>query len=92
MSFLVHPDYVMARTYRDVYKSLLEEISHMRSTQNVWVALPKEVNRWWRERQEMTLERDGSKWRIYGPGSNRAAVAFACLDGDSVVYEIGRDN
>jgi hypothetical protein len=50
--------------------------------------ISREVARWWRERSEMTLIADSTGWRIEGPGSDRARLAYARLEGDQVVYEI----
>ena len=36
----------------------------------------------------MKLVPDGSSWRVTGPGSERARVAYARLDGGRVVYEL----
>jgi peptidoglycan/xylan/chitin deacetylase (PgdA/CDA1 family) len=88
MSFNIHPDYVMQNRAQDVYKALLEYLSQLRADYGVWVALPREVNRWWRERSEMRLVSEGGGWRIEGPGSSRARLAYAQLDGDQLVYEI----
>ena len=52
------------------------------------MALPREVNRWRRDRSRMTLIADDNGWRIEGPGSSRARVAYARLDGDHMVYEV----
>jgi hypothetical protein len=38
----------------------------------------------------MRLVPDGKSWRIEGPGSERARVAYARLDGEKVTYEVGR--
>ena len=87
MSFLVHPDYVIAKRAQDVYRELLER--------NCPVAI-----RPWRlgnaagrsgslvegtERDES--DSDGQGWKIEGTGSGRAKIAYACLDGDRLVYE-----
>jgi len=88
MSFIIHPDYVMENRAQCVYKALLEEINRLRTDHGVWVALPREVDRWWRERSEMKLVADGAGWRIEGASSERARLAYARLDGDQVVYEI----
>jgi hypothetical protein len=92
MHFLVHPDYVISDRAQGVYKALLEEICRIRSSQDVWVALAGDVDRWWRERNQMKLVSDGHNWRIEGTGSERARVAYACLDGDRLSYEIGSRN
>ena len=53
MSFIIHPDYVIQNRPQAIYKALLEELNRLRSDHGVWVALPREVDRWWRERSEM---------------------------------------
>lgn len=88
MSFIVHPDYVMQNRAQDVYKALLEYLNQLRVDHGVWVALPGEVDRWWRERSAMKLIPEGNGWRIKGAGSSRARLAYARLDGDRLVYEI----
>jgi peptidoglycan/xylan/chitin deacetylase (PgdA/CDA1 family) len=88
ISFIIHPDYVSADREMDVYKQLLEEIGRLRAEEGVWVALPREVDRWWRDRNAMNLVADGKAWKIAGPGSDRARVAYACIDGDHLVYQI----
>jgi hypothetical protein len=50
--------------------------------------LPSEVNRWWRNRLQMTLVPDGDGWRIEGEDHERARVAFATLDGGGVTFEV----
>jgi peptidoglycan/xylan/chitin deacetylase (PgdA/CDA1 family) len=88
ISFIVHPDYVTTTRAQDVYRQLLEVVNELRSQQNIWLTLPREVDTWWRERSEMNLVPAGPNWRIEGTGSNRAKVAYACLAGGQVVYEI----
>ena len=49
----------------------------------LWLALPKEVDAWWRQRHAMTLVQEGGRWIIRGTGSERAVVAWAALrDGE----------
>jgi hypothetical protein len=88
LSFLIHPDYVLSRRAQEVYKALLDYLNQLRSDHGVWITLPRDVDRWWRERSAMTLVSDGNGWRIEGPVSSRARVAYARLDGDRVVYEV----
>jgi len=87
MTFLVHPDYVQPKQAQDVYRKLLEEIARLRSDDKVWVTLPNEVDRWWRQRSVMKLVPDGAGWKIEGAGCERARVAHAVLDGNRLVYE-----
>ncbi len=88
MSFITHPDYLMDPQARSVYESLLAYLQQMVKRENIWMALPKEVDRWWRARAEMVLVKKGGEWAIEGPESERARVAFAVLRGDRVVFEV----
>jgi hypothetical protein len=85
-SFIVHPDYVIEKTARNTYRQLLGHISALRSEGDLWVALPGEVNRWWRDRSEMRLVKKGSGWEIEGPGRERARVAYAVPLNQCVTY------
>lgn len=85
-SFIVHPDYVRKKRALAVYKSLLGYLSDLRKKGKVWIALPKEVNRWWRERSQMTLVREHGAWRIRGEGRERAKVAYAILADNKLRY------
>lgn len=88
ISFITHPDYLIEKRAQKTYLDLLSYLSDLRKQQNLWVALPSEINTWWRSRQQMRLVPDGHKWRIEGPGSERARVAYATLDGDRIVYSV----
>jgi hypothetical protein len=87
MNFIIHPDYVTTGRAQDTFRSLLEKLSHLRSDDNVWMPLPREVDRWWRNRSEMNLVPDGQGWKIEGAGSEHARIAYACVDGDRLTYE-----
>ena len=88
VSFIVHPDYLSDGAERLVYRTLLDHLSSLREAGRCWVALPGDVDRWWRDRSRMTLVRDGGRWRIEGPGSERARIAYAALDGDGIAYSV----
>ena len=54
------------------------------------MALPGEINRWWRNRHQMTLVPAGDGWRIEGRDSERARVAYASLKEDGqLIYTLG---
>jgi len=89
VSFIAHPDYLIDPRAREVYTELLRLLAGLRTERRVWTALPSEIDQWWRNRREMRLVPDGESWRIEGPGSERARVACARLDGGRVVYEVG---
>jgi len=88
LSFIVHPDYLGVDHARQAYRVLLAELSRLREAERCWVTLPGEVDRWWRQRSRMTLLQDGSRWRIEGPGKERARIAYAELDGDDLVCTV----
>ncbi len=88
ITFLAHPDYLVDPAALEVYKSLLAHLDDVREESNVWVALPGDVNRWWRSRRQMSLVPDGASWRIEGPDAHRARLAYATLDGEDVRYEL----
>jgi hypothetical protein len=77
MSFIVHPDYVVKAQERDVYERLLSYLRGLGKEKDVWLSTPGEVNRWWRQRDQMTLVSDENGWRIEGAGSDRACIAYA---------------
>jgi hypothetical protein len=91
MSFITHPDYLINARARRVYESLLDYLRQIASRGKIWVALPREVDHWWRARSKMRLVREGSRWRIEGPESDRACVAYASLDGSRVRYSVADD-
>ncbi len=88
ISILVHPDYIRENRARDVYIQLLHLLATLRSANKVWLSTPASVNQWWRARAAMALIPDGSGWRVQGPGSERARIAYARLDGNTISYDI----
>jgi hypothetical protein len=87
ISFIVHPDYLFDARARNVYSALLRRIAELRRNQKLWTPLPKELNDWWRNRNEMRLVKEGSAWQIEGPDKRRARIAYASLEGNQVLYE-----
>ena len=87
ISFIVHPDYVIESRARRTFEELLDHLREMISRENIWLTLPREVDRWWRARSRMALVPNGPNWAIEGPEKERARVAFAVLEGDHLVYE-----
>ncbi len=88
ITLLTHPDYLTTPRAQSVYAALLSYIRDIRTQSNLWVALPSDVDRWWRCRQQMVLVPDGEAWRIEGPDAHRARLAYAVLDGNDVRYEL----
>lgn len=88
ISFIAHPDYLISRRARKVYELLLDYLRQLIANQKIWMALPGEVDQWWRARSQMSLVRNGDRWEIQGPQKEKARVAFACLRDGRVVYEM----
>jgi hypothetical protein len=86
LSFNVHPDYVLKKRARDTYVGLLAHLAQLRDQGEVWLALPREVDRWWRERAQMKIVGDCGQFRIEGPGHERAQIAYACIADDRISY------
>jgi hypothetical protein len=87
VSVITHPDYLTGERERAVYVELLRHLSQLRTQSRLWMALPAEINRWWRNRHQMTLVRSGDAWRVEGPDSHRARVAYAKLRDGKLTYE-----
>ena len=87
ISFIIHPDYLDSPQARETYSGLLEHLRGLRDEQDVWIALPREVDEWWRQRSRMQLVPDQAGWRIDGAGSERATIAYATMKDGSLTYE-----
>ncbi len=88
VSFNIHPDYMIADSSRMLYRQLLQHLVQVCTEQRIWLPLPGEVDQWWRLRRGMRIVRDAGRLRITGPSSERAVIAYACLDRGKVVYDI----
>src|SRR5262249_15903463 len=88
MSFIIHPDYILPGREHSLYIQLLQYLQAFTKDKNIWVTLPGEVSRWWRERSQMRLIREGKKWCIRGRGSERASVAYARIADGNLTYFI----
>ena len=88
VSFDIHPDYMMKPVAQKTYTELLTFLAQLRDEEKFWIALPRDVERWWRERSQMRLVRDGSSWRVEGRGCERARIAYATLKGDQIICSV----
>lgn len=88
ISFVVHPDYIGKTRARCIYEALLAYLACLEEEKDIWITTPGEVNRWWRQRAAMRLARCADGWRIDGPGSEHARLAYATLDQDKLCYQI----
>jgi hypothetical protein len=86
ISFIVHPDYLDTPDARAAYTTLLQKLSTLRAEAALWIALPGEVDDWWRQRSQMALVPDEDGWKIEGDGAERARVAYATLQNNQITY------
>ncbi len=77
LSFIIHPDYATTGPEKKVYEALLSHLAELRQARGVWIATPREVNRWWRQRAGMRIVEDEKGVRIEGDGRDRARIAYA---------------
>ena len=75
--YIIHPDYVIAKRERDVFEALLARLAELRDETGLWVALPKDVALWWKQRSAMRIVGSGNNLRIEGEGCERARIAYA---------------
>jgi glycosyltransferase involved in cell wall biosynthesis len=92
ISVIIHPDYIFEQRAQQTYSEMLDIVRKDYVPRGIWATLPSEINKWWRQRQAMTLVPDGSGWQIEGVGNERARVAFAnVVDGKlSYSFDITR--
>jgi hypothetical protein len=88
ISFIAHPDYLIEKSNRIVFESLLEYLQTIIASSGIWAPLPGEVDMWWRARNEMKIVSRGNKLEIEGPQKERARLAYAVFDGDRLTYEM----
>ena len=88
ISFIVHPDYIQTTKSRNAYLQLLAHLSGIRGNAGLWIALPGEVNTWWRQRGNMRLVWKGEQWHIEGDGAERANIAYATIKDNTLSYRL----
>lgn len=90
LSFIAHPDYILSAKEQAVYTSLLRYIAELRDEQQLWCALPRDINQWWRHRAKMRLVDTPNGWRVEGRGSERARIAFAREQNGALKISLGQ--
>ena len=86
VNVIVHPDYLLRDDRLELYDQLLV---HLRSLENGWHALPRDVASWWRHRATLGLETtSGGAVRVVGDPAGRATVAYAREQDGAVVFDL----
>ena len=88
VSVIVHPDYISGTAERCVYEDLLSHLAQLRTDKGIWITVPGQVNRWWRQRSKMHLVEGADGWRIEGEGAERARIAFATEKDGKLVFTL----
>lgn len=88
LSFIVHPDYVIESKAQATYRDLLTMLSGLREKENLWFALPRDIDAWWRARSRMSIVRHGKTWKIVGDDADQAVLAFAEIRDGRLCYEL----
>jgi len=88
INFIIHPDYIQKPRGWGVYNELLAYLAQLRDEKKLWIPMPGEVDRWWRQRAKMTIVEDQHGVRIEGEGSERARVAYASEMNGRLVYTL----
>ncbi len=79
--FITHPDYLDSDSRVDAYRRLLETARDM---PGMWHALPSQVARWWRDRDQSTLCLDqNGDWHIEGPAAHSGRAAALRISAES---------
>jgi hypothetical protein len=91
ISFIAHPDYLIEDRARAVYQEVLSHLASLGASGMTWIALPGEIDHWWRRRQAMTVVPCAGGWRVEGVGNERARVAYLKLEGGQVVCELDQE-
>lgn len=65
---ITHPDYLDSPQRQNEYRRFCE---HVATLSDCWLALPREVASWWRQRHASKIQTDGT---ISGPASERGRV------------------
>jgi glycosyltransferase involved in cell wall biosynthesis/peptidoglycan/xylan/chitin deacetylase (PgdA/CDA1 family) len=87
VNLIVHPDYVVDARRLDLYERFL---AHLAAQPGGWHALPRDVARWWRQREQLAVvAAEDGRWRIAGDSDYPATVAYASARDGAIVIDTG---
>jgi len=86
ITILSHPDYLIESWAQEIYAELLSYLTSEVSAKNIWLTTSGQVNDWWRLRSKLSLQPKDGGWQIVGEGSERARIAYASLNGETLRY------
>jgi hypothetical protein len=82
VNIIVHPDYVVEQRNLDRYEAFL---AYLAEHDDGWHALPRDVARWWRERDGLRM---GDGGRVSGRTGFAASAAYASVRDARLVVEL----
>jgi hypothetical protein len=82
VNIIVHPDYVVDGRALDRYEAFL---AYLAEHDDGWHALPRDVARWWRERDALSI---GTGGQVAGSTTFAATVAYASERDGQLVLEL----
>lgn len=87
VNVIVHPDYVVEEARLELYDRFL---AHLAAQSGGWHALPRDVARWWRQRDDLAIVagEDGQP-RVTGDSDYRATVTLAREHEGRLVLDTG---
>ncbi len=80
----VHPDYMASPERLSLYRKFLE---FMKEKKFLWHALPRDVARWWRDRDASHIEHENGRYVIKGPAESRGTVTRTTLEKGGLCHE-----
>jgi hypothetical protein len=83
----IHPDYVVFKNHYRYYQDFL---TYMKEKEDMWHALPRDIAKWWRDRDASTLTRVGDRYVVQGPAAERAVVMQTSLKNGALHHTIVR--
>ena len=82
VNLIVHPDYVVEQQRLDRYEAFL---AYLAQHDDGWHALPRDVARWWREREQLRI---GDRGRLAGWTAFDASIAHASERDGELLMEL----
>jgi hypothetical protein len=79
-----HPDYFTSERRFELYEELVAFLSEQPGS---WLALPRDVARWWKVRAALSCETGVGGAQIVGPEAARAQAWLACDEAGEIVFE-----
>lgn len=85
VNIIIHPDYMVTDRNLGYYEEFLRFITQQ---ENLWLALPREIARWWKDRAASFVATGGGAPEIEGPAKDRGRVVWAVLESGNVHHRL----